>query len=445
MNLEGSAVAIGIDAAVVAEHRVVIRSLASDAPGMVEQFSAAPTLVGLEALSKRLSGFSGALAVAEPTSMTWLGLSISLERAGVSLALVGNRHAARLRGALAGKNKSDQIDAAMLSRAGELFALEPARLPAEDELALRRAAKRRHKAVVDANRWYRRLLSLARWAFPDVWLACGSSRSTAVAVLKRWPHLGVLSRARISTIADVVAAHTRGVADPHRRATAIRAAAGGWVSFWEGRLDLDGLAWETEELLADIAGGQARVGRAEAEATRRWETIWGDDPLLLSVPGMGARVAPTVRAFLGDASHFDTGKEAQAFVGLNPSNWSSGLTAQPSRAITKEGPEELRLAFYQAANVARTTDPQLAEFYRRLMVGRGHCHTQANCAVARKLVARTWATLTSGKPYQLRDLDGAPITRRQAKELATSLAVPEPVRRRARARSTANHRGRLTR
>jgi hypothetical protein len=117
----------------------------------------------------------------------------------------------------------------------------------------------------------------------------------------------------------------------------------------------------------------------------------------------------------------------------------------PSRAITKEGPPVLRLAFYQAANVARTHDPQLAEFYRRLMVERGHCHTKANCAVARKLVARTWATITSGTPYQLRDLDGTPVTRRQATTLAAALAVPDDVRRRTRARSAATHRARLTR
>jgi hypothetical protein len=61
----------------------------------------------------------------------------------------------------------------------------------------------------------------------------------------------------------------------------------------------------------------------------------------------------------------------------------------PSRAITKEGPPGVRLAFYHAANVARTRDQQLAAFYRRLMVELGHCHTKANCAVARKLVART--------------------------------------------------------
>jgi hypothetical protein len=78
------------------------------------------------------------------------------------------------------------------------------------------------------------------------------------------------------------------------------------------------------------------------------------------------------------------------------------------------------------------------------MVERGHCHPKANCAVARKLVARTWATITSGTAYRLRDLDGTPNTRRQATTLAAALAVPAHVRRRTRAHSTATHRARLT-
>jgi transposase len=377
--------------------------------------------------------------------MTWLPLAVALDRAGCSLALVGNRHSARLRSALAGKNKSDPIDADVLSRAGEFFALEPARIPCPAELALRRAAQRRGKAVTDANRCLRRLVSLARWAFPDVWAAFAGSRPTALAVLERWPHLQALSRARVSSITEVVAARTRGVTNVDERAERIGRAASAWAEFWNGHLDLDAVAWETSEMLADLSSAEARVDRASDQARRSWERLWGDDPLLLSVPGMGPITAPTVRAFLADAAHFATAKEAQAFVGLNPSNWASGQMESPSRAITKEGPPVLRLAFYQAANVARAVDPQLAEFYRRLMLERGHCHTQASCAVARKLVARTWATLTTGSPYQLRDVDGRPVTRREAKQLAGALAVPDEVRRRTRARSAATHRARLTR
>jgi transposase len=148
--------------------------------------------------------------------MTWLPLSIALGDAGVELSLVGNRHSARLRSALAGKNKSDPIDAAVLSRAGEFFELSPVRIPEPTELALRRASQRRGKMIVDANRSLRRVISQARWAFPDLWNAFAGSRPTALAVLDRWPHLDALARARVSSITEVVAAHTRGVAMAER-------------------------------------------------------------------------------------------------------------------------------------------------------------------------------------------------------------------------------------
>jgi transposase len=447
VDIEGSGpVAVGIDAAVVANHHVVVRRAEAGGPGViVDEFTVAPSLAGMGVLSKRLAAYPGVMAVAEPTSMTWLPLAVALGQAGASLALVGNRHSARLRSALAGKNKTDPVDAAMLSRAGEFFSLEPARIPDPAELALRRAAQRRGKAMTDANRCLRRVISQARWAFPDVWNACGGSRATALAVLRRWSHLEELSRARPATIADVVAANTRGAGDVAARAATIRSAARQWCEFWAGHLDLDALAWETAELLDDLAAAEARVERATETARGYWERIWGDDALLLSVPGMGPRTAPTVRAFLADGRHFPGTKEVQAFVGLNPSNWSSGTMQSPSRAITKEGPPELRLAFYQAANVARTLDPQLAAFYRKLMVERGHSHSKATVALARKLVARTWATITTGAFYEYRDLNGQPITRHDAKTQAAAHAVPQDVRRRARAHSAATHRARLTR
>jgi hypothetical protein len=68
------------------------------------------------------------------------------------------------------------------------------------------------------------------------------------------------------------------------------------------------------------------------------------------------------------------------------------------------------------------------------MVERAHCHTQATVAVARKLVERTWTVLHRSRPYQLRDLDGKPITTRAAKKLiAERFTVPEALRARARA------------
>jgi transposase len=439
-------VQVGIDAAITANHHVAVRSVDAAGAAVTTRFVVAPTLAGLEQLTRRLSPHPGVVAVAEPTSMTWLALAVVLERGGGRLCLLGSRHAARLRGAISGKNKSDVIDADVLARAGEVFDLHPLTVPGPAQLALRRACTRRAGAVIDANRALRRLISLARWAFPDVWNAFAGSLPTAEAVLGRWPHLDALAAARRSALTAVVAEHTRGVPDVPARVEAIRAAARAWAQFWDGHLDLDALAFEVTEQLADIATAAARVERATTQATGYWERLYGDDRLLTSLPGMGPVTAPTVRAFLGDGTALASAKAAAAYVGITPSNWSSGTVRQPGRAITKEGPAALRLAFYQAANAARRSDPQLAAFYHRLMTERAHCHTQATVAVARKLVERTWTVLHRGQPYELLDPGGQPVTDRAAKALiAEQFHVEDAVRARARAHSAATHRAKLTR
>jgi len=75
-------VQVGIDAAVVADHHVTIRSTLSDGAVQLSRFHVPPTIAGLSGLGERLSAFPGVVAVAEPTSMTWLGLQVALQRAG---------------------------------------------------------------------------------------------------------------------------------------------------------------------------------------------------------------------------------------------------------------------------------------------------------------------------------------------------------------------------
>jgi transposase len=439
-------VQVGIDAAITANDHVCVRQIGLDGTVTTSRFRVAPTLAGLTGLSGRLAAYPGVVAVAEPTSMTWLPLAVALDRSGGQLTLLGSRHAARLRGAITGTNKSDVLDADVLARAGEVFELRPLVVAGPARLALRRLVTRRGAAVIDANRYLRRLISLTRWALPDVWNGFGGSLPTAKAVLTRWPHLQALATARRPALTAVVAEHTRGVADVPARVEATRAGARDWAGFWADRLDLDALAFDVHEHLTDLAVAAARVDRATALATAYWERLYGDDELLTSLPGMGPITAPTVRAFLGDGSAFPTAKAAACYVGMTPSNWSSGTVTQPSRAITKEGPAVLRLAFFQAANAARRSDPQLAAFYHRLMTERGHGHTQATVAVARKLAERTWTVLRRGQAYQLRDLNGQPITERAAKTLiGEQFQVDDQVRARARAHSAATHRAKLTR
>lgn len=439
MVSDPSSVTVGIDAAVVAKHRVVVRG----SGGVEEKFSVPPTLAGLGTLTERLSDYRGALTVAEPTAMSWLALGHAVNDAGCGFALVEARHTAKLREAISGRNKTDDIDASMLAASVDLFDLSAGELPGPGQLALRRAVRRRHRITAEAHNGDVRLWALAVWAFPDVWQAMAESHQLARMVLSHWPRLDQLARARTISVAALCHSYLRNSGDPQVRAERIRQAARGWARFWTGRLDLEALAWEVTEMLADLDIADRKLEEANRHVAKLWRSAWGADELLMSVSGVGKVTAPVIRAYLGDASQFVTSKKAVAYVGLNPSNWESGLMASPSRPITKEGPPELRLAFYQAANVARQNDPQLAAFYQRMMCERGHNHIQANCATARKLVTRVWATLTSGTPYQLRDVDGNPLNRSEARRQALTYVVPEHIRRRSRARNKTRQ-GRLS-
>ena len=73
-------VRVGIDAAVVAQHEVCLRVTEADGRVRMDRFRVPPTLAGLRSLTDRLAVTPGVMAVAEPTSMTWLGLSVALAR-----------------------------------------------------------------------------------------------------------------------------------------------------------------------------------------------------------------------------------------------------------------------------------------------------------------------------------------------------------------------------
>jgi hypothetical protein len=75
------------------------------------------------------------------------------------------------------------------------------------------------------------------------------------------------------------------------------------------------------------------------------------------------------------------------------------------------------------------------------MVEPNHNHISATTAVAPKLVCPAWAVLPTGRPYRLPDLDGNQIDQPAATALCATLAVPDDVRRRTRARQ---RRGRLS-
>ena len=97
----------------------------------------------------------------------------------------------------------------------------------------------------------------------------------------------------------------------------------------------------------------------------------------------------------------------------------------------------MRMALYQAGDVGRRWDPQIAAVYYREMVYHGKNHKQAMGAVMSHLGARVLTVLKQDRPYELRDIEGNPISKKDARKLILAkYQVSEEIRRERRRRNS---------
>lgn len=416
---------IGLDLGVTASSELAVAC----GSGIESRSRIATTPIALtEGLREAAKGRSVAIVV-ESTAMSWFVAAVAALRAGIDHTLyrVSGAKAAALRSFYRAHTKTDRIDARVLARMPAVDdSLREFVLPHASELALKRLVVLRQRLGVESARIQNRIQSTLQWAAPGLIAAGGGSVSKGVAaVLKRWPDLRLLARARTATV------EKEGRWESPRARRVIAAAADA-VKFYADLVDFGAVALELEIACAQLDALQWQVGLLEARITQLHQERYPDD-VVVSVPGVGPVVAGVIRAVVGDLSRFSNLASLRAYTGLVPRESSSGQVQRRGR-ISKAGPSVLRWALYLAADTARQWDPQLAELYRRLMVERGRTHTQALCAVASHLVARIWAVVRENRPYEWRDLDGRPIRRDAARALARSLAVDRETRMRLRNR-----------
>ena len=118
---------------------------------------------------------------------------------------------------------------------------------------------------------------------------------------------------------------------------------------------------------------------------------------LMTHPGVGPVTALATEVFLGDPSRFGDAKALASYVGLIPSEYSSGAR-QRLGTLTKQGNPMLRFLWCEAAIHAVRRDAALGRFYRRKLQQKGL--GKARVAVARKLGIRLWILLRDQIDYQ---------------------------------------------
>jgi transposase len=182
----------------------------------------------------------------------------------------------------------------------------------------------------------------------------------------------------------------------------------------KGRTELQGLAlapWasrrreELLKLLDQLETPIAELDRAVLKEAKLRE----DAVLLMTHPGIGPVNALAFVLTIGPVTRFGRSRKLVSYLGLNPSEESSGGRRRLG-AISKQGNIMVRWLLVEAAQQAARLDPQLRQDYLRLKFRRGHA--VAKVAIARKLAVRMYWMLRSGAEY-------ARLVRRQGSSGAT--------------------------
>lgn len=151
--------------------------------------------------------------------------------------------------------------------------------------------------------------------------------------------------------------------------------------------------------LADIwEKVQEQVKHLDLEIARQAAADRDLEDLYRSAPGVGPLTARTFANELGDMSRFTNERQLFCFLGLTPSEFSSG-ESQRRGHITRQGSGLLRGLLVEAAWRAIRSDDELKAIYERLKLRRGG--RRAIVAVARRLVGRIRSCLKNNGPYEL--------------------------------------------
>ena len=127
--------------------------------------------------------------------------------------------------------------------------------------------------------------------------------------------------------------------------------------------------------------------------------------LLMTQPGVGPITALAFVVTLGDVARFKRGKQVASYLGLIPSERSSG-GKQRLGAISKQGNVFLRAMLVGAAQSAVRHDQEFKREYAH------RCHSKpkgvAKVAAARKLAVRLYWMLRTQTPYRAVHNEGSP-------------------------------------
>jgi transposase len=443
---------VGIDLAGSGEHKV--RCL--DEQGQLcDGFSFDSTPEGLAKFEERVfKDGSNPIIVFEPTGLAWLVVAVYIrgQHPDCRLVRTQGRNVVALRKYLNWSSKSDKLDALTLAKMPfvDQDRLNDIYLPPAKINAILRLARQRLRLEANIASRKKRILSIIngyipgiRQTFSNMWSPQGRAflrthlNPLAVARAGEKALDRFLTRSRFRRKGDAEESHTVYL-------TCKMAANIYEKSRSTGAIDDDFFEALQDEIGRELRLMETEEAESEAIAHRIQELYQEMHPSdnLRSIPGVGEQTAPIFLAVVGDPARFPSQSAFANYTGVVPDSRQSANTEAKGLRMTKAGPSIMKWALYQSSQIGRRFDPQLAWVYYHEIVNNGKNHKQAMGAVMSHIGARVLAVLRENKPYELRDLQGKPISWQDArKQILFNYQVPEEIKQQRRRIKSAGHSG----
>lgn len=372
---------VGVDLAGIGEHKV--RCLDERAQ-LCDGFGFQTTLDGLAKFEERVfSDGSNPVIVFEPTGLAWVLIAVYLRarHPDCCLVRVQSHKVATLRKYLRRSSKSDRIDALTLAKMPFIDSerLEELYLPPAKIYAIQRLARQRKRLESEIAAHKKRIGSILngylpglREAFADLWSpqarAFLSTHLNPLATIREGEGAlnTFLAKAKPRCKKDKVECH-------HVYLSCQNTAALCELSRSPGVVNDDFFAYLQEEIAREIR--LMEIAEAESETIvqhleRLYEELYPSDNLR-TIPGVGEHTAPIFLATVGDPSRFRSQSAFANYTGVVSAARQSSNTEAKGLRMTKAGPAIMKWALYQASQIGRRCDPQLAWVYYRQMVYHG--------------------------------------------------------------------------
>jgi transposase len=429
---------IGIDLAVKAAHKAIVLDQASNKfVSKLLRFHTDPADLERVLVDVRAGAADDVriVAVLEATGMSWYSVGLYLHRHGVEVYRVNGQQVADLRKVYKRHAKSDRVDARVMARLPLLYSerLHRCHFPSGKQMALQRACREvsRLKAQVAASK--NRILATDQFA----WLGLSD-------VVHPYEEAALWMRANYYDPWHVRQTGEQALADAWEAAATRQPADTSWISKLIRRAEqVTGLYGDPNcidyaQLQASLQREQARLIRAEKEShhlrlkvVRPLYRQLHPQRYLETIQGVGQDSAAVYIAFIGDILRFPSLRQFRGWSGLIPFSRQSGHAQARGLHITQAGPDLIKAIAFLDAQVARQWDPQIAAIYHKQMMEFGKHHLQAVCTCATHLLDRVYVVLREDRPYELRDVDGTPVSNQEARRICQErYRVPDEVRRR---------------